>query len=136
MTAPITGTDSKHNAENERVAFLSGSVETGITATASGVQATAYQLTSMFNIITVCATNGDAVKLPPAVHVGMEVTIVNDGAANAQVFGAGTDTIDGVATATGVPLTAAKRCKYVVGTAVGGAVTAGKWLSNMGVKSA
>lgn len=130
----ITGTDSIHNQENERVGFLSGSVEDSITATAGGVQATAYQLSNMFNIITVCATNGDAVKLPDSVHVGMEITVVNDGAANAQVFGLGTDTIDGVATATGVVLSAAKRCKYVVKAARGAA--AGKWVSNMGVKSA
>lgn len=130
----ITGTASEHNQENERVGFLSGSVEDSITATAGGIQATAYQLSNMFNIITVCATNGDAVKLPDSNHVGMEITVVNDGAANAQVFGLGSDTIDGVATATGVVLSAGKRCKYVVKTPR--ATVAGKWVSNMGVKSA
>lgn len=125
----ITGTDSTDQNSKAKFGYLLGSVENNITATAGGVQATAYQLTSMFNRISVCATNADAVKLPAAPELGMEVTIVNDGAANAQVFGNGTDTIDAVATATGVVLTAAKRCKYLC-------TEAGKWTSNMGVKSA
>lgn len=130
----INGTDLQNSKDNKRVNFLSGSVEDSITATAGGNQASAYQLSSMFNVITVCATNGDAVKLPTSNHVGMEVTVINDGAANAQVYGKDSDTIDGVATATGVTLSAGKRCKYVVKAAKG--ANPGKWVSNMGVKSA
>lgn len=133
MTA-IQGTDSRNNNGLERAAYFAGSVEDSITATAGGNQATAYQLSNMYNFITTCATNGDAVKLPKADHIGMEVIIVNDGAANAQVFGFGTATIDGVATATGVVLSAAKRCTYICKAADGAA--AGKWISNMGAKSA
>lgn len=134
MTA-IQGTDSRNNMDNHRAAFFSGSTEDSITATASGNQATAYQLSNMISRISVCATNGDSVKLPPGNHPGMLLMVINDGAANAQVFGSGTDTIDGVATATGVVLTAAKRDIFVCMTPIGGAVTAAKWYSLEGVKS-
>jgi hypothetical protein len=130
----IQGTDTRNNSGNERAAFFSGSTEDNITATASGNQATAYQLSNMYNFISTCATNGDSVKLPAAAHLGMEVVVINDGAANAQVFGLGIDTIDAVATATGVVLSAAKRCTYICRKVTD--ATAGKWVSNMGAKSA
>ena len=37
--------------------------------------------------VSVCATAGDSVVLPPA-KVGMEVTVVNNGAASCNVFAA------------------------------------------------
>ena len=98
-----------------------------ITAHAGGGKASATPLVAGLNRITVCATNGDSVLMPPAVS-GAEVVVINDGAANAQVFGQGTDTIDGVATATGVVLTAAKRDIFFC-------LTAGAWQSLEGVKS-
>lgn len=97
------------------------SYEDGITAKAGGVQANAYLLTGNFNRISVCANNGDSVKLPPS-SPGEEIVVINDGAATAQVYGFGTDTIDGVATATGVTVSNAKR-------AIFWCVTAGKWQS-------
>lgn len=130
----LTGTENatqKERVVEGRRAF--GEIETGITATASGTQATAYQLTKGFNVLATVATNADSVKLPTDRKVGDEIVIVNDGAANAQVFGAGTDTIDGVATATGVVLSAAKRCSYYVASISSGVAA---WLSNMGAKSA
>ncbi len=39
--------------------------ERGITAHAGGGQADAYELTKQFNVITVCASANDSVKLPP-----------------------------------------------------------------------
>ena len=54
----------------------------------------------------------------PAMNVGEIVYIFNDDGANAlQVYAPGTATIDGVAAATGVPLTHAKRCAYLQLTA-------------------
>lgn len=102
----------------------------GITAHAGGGKANATQLDAKFDVhrISVCATAADSVLLPPA-EAGRAVVVINDGAAAAQVFGKGTDTIDAVVTATGVPLTNAKRCIYYC-------VTAGAWQSSMGVKSA
>lgn len=73
-----------------------------VTAFATGGQTSATALTGMINRISTCATAGDSVKLP-ASAAGLEITVINDGAAGAQIFGAGTDTINSVATATGVP---------------------------------
>lgn len=92
--------------------------ETGITATASGTQTTAYQLQAQASRIDTCATALDSVALPKigpfAVGdarpggLGMVCFVRNAGATACQVFG-GTnakDTINGVATATGVTLPA------------------------------
>lgn len=76
-------------------------VATALTAHAGGTQAAALALTAAFNRISVSATLGDSVRLPAAT-VGQIVTIDNQGAAPIQVFGAGTDTVRGIATATGV----------------------------------
>lgn len=80
-------------------------VEDSLTATPGGTQGAALALSSTKNYhrISVCATEGDSVLLPPATP-GQAHLIRNDGAAGAQVFGTSPDTINGVATATGVPL--------------------------------
>lgn len=98
-----------------------------ITARAGGTKALATPLIAGVNRITVCATNADSVLLPQALK-GAQCVVINDGAANAQVFGQGTDTIDAVATATGVVLSAAKRDIFYC-------VTDGAWQSLQGVKS-
>ncbi len=90
-----------------------------VTAHAGGTQAAALALTKQFNKITTCATAGDSVKLP-ASAAGLLIVITNEGAAAAQVFGASTDTIDGVTTATGVPLA-------VGASAIYHCEAAGKW---------
>lgn len=104
------------------------SVTTGITAKAGGGQATATVLTSTINVIGTCATIGDSVMLPPSI-AGAVVVVANDGAASATVYGQlGTsDTINGVATGTGVALAATKRGIYVC-TVTGTATVAGKWV--------
>ena len=99
------------------------SSETGITAFAGGGQASATQLNSAVNVVSVIATNADSVKLPPAV-VGREITVVNsDAAQSLQVFGYGTDTINGVATGTGVAqaagVTAIYKCVSISAAGVG-----------------
>lgn len=73
----------------------------GLTAFAGGGQGGALQLTSQVSRIATVATAGDSVKLPPAL-IGSWVVVVNKGANPMQVFGAGTDTINGIATATGI----------------------------------
>lgn len=83
----------------------------GITAHANGGRPNAVLLSKQFNRIAVCATAADSVVLPAAV-VGDFRVAVNDGVAAAQVFGNGSDTIDGVAGATGVPLTNGKRAIF------------------------
>lgn len=110
--------------------FIETSIADTITAHAGGGQATAVPLVKRWNRISVCATAADSVALPPAIP-GAEVFVVNDGAAAAQVFGfnGGTDTIDGVAGATGVALTNAKRDIFRC-------LTAGAWISMLEAKSA
>ncbi len=90
------------------------SFQNGITATAGGTRAAAYPLSAAFNRIAVCATAADSVALPPALG-GQEITVINSGAASAQVFAAnGTaDTINGVAAATGIALAAAGKAQFV-----------------------
>lgn len=72
-----------------------------ITAHAGGGQASATQLWAQTSRITTVATSGDSVKLPPSAP-GLEVMVINHGANPMQVYGSGTDTIDDIATATGV----------------------------------
>lgn len=86
----------------------------GITATAGGTRAAAIPLRAAINRITTCATAADSVALPPAVG-GQELTLINSGAAATQVFAAvGTsDTINGVAAATGISLAAAGKAQFV-----------------------
>jgi hypothetical protein len=123
---------------------LNGILETvnaGLTATAGGTQAASQVPTAAINQFTTVATAADGMTLPVAVK-GMTITVINDGANAMQVFGSPTtsDTIDGVATATGVAVTAAKRTRF---TALNDASVAegtqaaviGKWVSLESVKS-
>ncbi len=96
---------------------------------AFGTKALATVLNPLVDLhrISICATAGDSALLPPAIR-GRQIGIANDCVASAQLFGTGTDTIDAVATATGVPMGAGKRGDFVC-------VTTGQWLSNVGTKS-
>ena len=78
-----------------------GHVASGLTAHAGGGQASALQLSGSGASIGTVATTADSVKLPAAV-AGANYNLSNDGANSMQVFGLGTDTINSVATATGV----------------------------------
>lgn len=104
------------------------SVADSLVAHAGGTQAAALPLTAMLNRIITVGTAADSVRLPPS-QPGMCVTVINDAGANSlTVYGAGTDTIDAVATATGNALAAGHRGEYVC-------VTAGKWQSYGGAKA-
>ena len=100
---------SNSNAGVPNYSLFYESSSDNITAHAGGGQANAQQLYSEVNRITTVATAGDSVMLPPAVvnqgvtnQAGLTVLIINHGANPVQVFGNGTDTINDVATATGV----------------------------------
>lgn len=93
-----------------------------ITAHAGGTQALATAMTSISNRITVCATAGDSVALPLSAP-GKTITVINSGAASAQVFGLTPDTINGIATAVGVPQGPGEAIQYRC-------VTAGAWFSD------
>lgn len=88
------------------------SVSTGLTAHSGGTQAAALQLVAAINEVTTVAAANDSVALPLAV-AGMQVLVENAAATNSmQVYGAGTDTINAVATATGVAQAAGKSGLY------------------------
>lgn len=105
--------------------FLAGfSVSSNLTALGTN-QATALVLAKQFNhLATVAASTG--VVLPPAAGamVGQAIIVNNAGANIAKVYGAGSDTIDGTAGATGVHLTNAKRCIYYC-------IATGVWVSSL-----
>jgi hypothetical protein len=120
---------------NTLIQSLLGSVEDGIIATAGGTKAAAYPLFAAINRLSTVANNGDSVLLPPNPKVGQVVQVINDGAANAQIFGANSDTIDGIATATGVVLSAASRAFFSCTGVTAGAVPVYAWRSQAGAKS-
>jgi hypothetical protein len=100
------------------VSLFYESVTDNITAHAGGGQTNALPLVTEINRITTAATTGDSVRLPATTQypstgdayqvgsivqgVGSTLYVINHGANPIQVFGAGTDTIDDVATAIGV----------------------------------
>jgi hypothetical protein len=72
-----------------------------VVAKAGGGQSGATQITGQTVRVSTVATANDSVQLMGAIP-GLEVMLINDGANPVQVFGNGTDTIDGQAAATGV----------------------------------
>jgi hypothetical protein len=104
--------------------FTLTGVEDSLTAFATGgqVSATALSATKNFHRVTTVATAADSVKLPAAT-VGQMHYVRNDGANAMQVFGAGTDTINGVATGTGISQAAGTGMWYT-------SVASGAWTSS------
>lgn len=101
------------NFLNKGAIFVPGNTKIAITAFAGGGQTNAVLLTSQYNRVDTVATAADSVKLPAPTFIGQEVEVMNNAAANSmQVFGSGTDTINGVATATGVAQAAGKFAMY------------------------
>lgn len=98
--------------------------EDSITAFATGGQTSATALSATKNLhrVSVCATINDSVKLPAAL-VGQAHYVRNDGAAACQVFGQATETINGVASATGISQGIGMGVWYVC-------TTAGAWTSS------
>ncbi len=62
-----------------------------ITAFATGGQSSAVALIQSYNRVSVCATAGDSVKLPPVFAVNSIITIQNDGAESCDVFPSSSD---------------------------------------------
>jgi len=80
-----------------------------VTAHAGGTTAPATPVAAGCVLIAVSATAGDSVALPPAVG-GQVMWVSNGGAASSQLFAANgtSDTINGIAAATGIALAAGK----------------------------
>jgi hypothetical protein len=93
----------------------------GVRGHAGGGQGSGTLLTGNINRVTTVATAGDSVLLPPSAP-GLDVIVINKGANPMQVFGSGTDTIDDIATATGVSQMANSFVLYAC-------TFAGKWYS-------
>lgn len=125
-------------SKSGNLALFYESITDNITAKAGGGQTSATALTTEINRITTVATIGDSVKLPSTTQVpssgpgyvagavvpgpGATIFIINHGANACQVFGSGTDTINDVATATGVQQMANSMVLYTC-------TTSGKWYS-------
>ena len=118
--------DASRNLANLNNLSLTGllaeSAMDNVIAHAGGGQASAFQLSSELTRVATVASVGDSVKLPASAP-GLTI-IVENAATNAmQVFGAGTDQINGLASALGV-------------SQMGGSVviftcyTAGNWFAN------
>jgi len=99
-------------------------IEKGITAHAGGTQAAALALnpSKTTHEVATVATAADSIKLPLAVGSGVQHLVHNSSATSLQLFGDGTDTINAVATATGVAIAAGKS-RLLTDIAVG------KWVS-------
>lgn len=77
------------------------SAENGITATPGGGKSGARPITSANNTVATVGTAADSILLPDS-YPGRVIRIANRGANSMQVFGKNSDTINGVATGTGV----------------------------------
>ena len=95
-----------------------------LTAHAGGGQANATALAGLMNRVTTVATAADSVALPASAS-GLGITVTNASATSMQVFGQSPDTINGVATGTGVSLAAGKTATYYC-------YTAGAWHQQLG----
>jgi hypothetical protein len=118
----ITGTESTHQNQNLAVGYLLESAADNLTAFAGGGQTGATQLAAEINRITTVATIGDSVKLPPSAP-GLSIVVINHGGKQCQVYGAGADTVNDAAAATGVPQMNGSTTIYACSTA-------GAWYSN------
>jgi hypothetical protein len=118
----ITGTEGTHQNQNVVVGFLLESAQDNITAFAGGGQGNATPLAAEVNRITAVASIGDSVRLPPSAP-GLSIVVINHGGRQMQVYGSGADTVNDVASATGIPQMAGSTTIYAC-------ATAGAWYSN------
>lgn len=109
MTSPIVPPDNTAFTLAAAIT-ASQSFTGGLVANSAGTQAAATPLPSTYNEVITVGGAGYGALLPLATALGQEVVLISKSATSMQVFGSGTDTINGVATATGVA---------VVGSATG-----------------
>lgn len=94
----------------------------GLIAHAGGGQSSALALTAGYNHITTCATAGDSLKLPAGI-LGVKVSVYNDGAEAADVYGQSGAGIDGGAADAAVRIQPGELVTYT-------AISATVWESN------
>lgn len=109
-------------ALDNELAFPKTASEDLITASTTHTQAAAYAMTAPLSRVTTVAVAADGVALPPA-KVGSNIWVINDGANAMQVYGNSAlgDTINSVATATGVSQPAGTIAHYTC-------TTGGNWI--------
>lgn len=96
----------------------------GITAVGTARGSTTPALVLGHNVVTTSTASNYGVVLPNAVAGSIVYMLNADSADAVTVFGAGSDTINGTAGATGVSYAAAKRVLFI-------AVTNGVWIANV-----
>lgn len=113
-TAPVQGTEPAVGYSVLGVNDIATTLPAiaGITAFASGGQANATQLSASVNTVSTASAANASVKLTPCV-AGRQQTVANLGANSIQVFGTSPNTINNVATGTGVAQAAGKIATYV-----------------------
>lgn len=112
--APNNYTSSRQlvsGADMNNIINQLNSVQNGVIAQADGTKANATQLNAAVVQVSTVAGAADSVKLPKG-FAGLEVFVVNQGAQAMQVFGFGTDDINGAGTAVGVSQTADTKVIY------------------------
>ncbi|MDX8499284.1 right-handed parallel beta-helix repeat-containing protein [Mesorhizobium sp. VK4C] len=112
-TAAVEGPEptSGYNVSGVNDIADTGNTVTGITAFASGGQASATQLTATVNTVSTASAAAASVKLALCVP-GRQQTVANLGANSIQVFGTSPNTINGVASATGIAQATGKIATY------------------------
>lgn len=113
-TAPVEGTEPAAGYSVLGVNDIATTLPAiaGITAFASGGQTNATQLSASVNTVSTASAANASVKLTPCI-AGRQQTIANLGANSIQVFGSSPNTINGIATGTGVAQAAGKIATYV-----------------------
>lgn len=119
----IGGRALQNSQALQKLAQLIGSAQNGITAKAGGAKIGATVITGVKAHVETCVSDNDSVVLP-AGYPGLEVVIFNDTAHTLKVYGAGSDTINGVATGTGVTQATGISAIYSCYNVVAGV---GKW---------
>lgn len=120
-TLGVTG-----NLTGSAVLLMAG-IETGLTAHAGGTQGAALALSASksVHVVTTVGSANDSVVLPAATGSGAVHYVSNQAAANSmQLFGLASDTINAVASGTGVAVTTKK-------TAICVDYAAGVWFANI-----
>jgi len=104
---------------------FSGAVAANLTANTTGTQAGATALSYGINQIATAGAAASAAALPAAVP-GTSVTVINDTANTTQIFGTGSDTINGVTATVGITQPANSELTYYC-------AVAGQWRVTPGV---
>ena len=107
--------------------FALAGIEAGLIAHAGGTQAAALALNAakIVHVVATVAAPADSIVLPASAGAGKSHVVMNSGANSLQIYGLATDTINGVAAATGVAIPAGKAAVLVD-------YAAGKWFMLLG----